>query len=172
MDKSREILNALDNMGIEYKLIEHEPKWTIEDCLLTPGMDTETTTMPRNVFACNRQQTDFYLILMAPLREFRTAQVSKLLGVSRLSFAPENKLQEYLMLDKGAVSPLGLLFDANTQVRLVIDDALLKYQKLWFHPGINTQSVEMKTQDFTGRFLTELGLTASIITLPQEAGDR
>ncbi len=166
MNRSKDILSALSGMGIPFTLFEHEPKHSIQDCLNTPGLDPLVATVPRNVFACNRQQTAFYLILMSPMREFRTAQVSKLLGVSRLSFAREDKLQALLQLDKGAVSPLGLLFDTEHQVQLVIDDALLAYPRLWFHPGVNTQSVEMDTGHFLNTFLPGVRHTPVIITLP------
>ena len=163
MDQSNEILRHLEEAGISYTLYHHEPKWTIQDCLTTPGLDPEKAVMPKNVFLCNRQQTAFYLLLLAPLRPFRTAVVSKLLGVSRLSFAPEERLPALLGLDRGAVSPLGLLFDRDKQVRLVVDEALLSYEQLWFHPGLNTQSLEMGTRDFMERFLPSIGREASCI---------
>ena len=168
MDNSKEILTALNQMGIPYRLIEHEAKWTIEDCLNTPELDPALATMPKNVFLCNRQQTAFYLMLLAPQRAFRTAVVSKLLGVSRLSFAPEEKLPDFLGLEKGAVSPLGLLFDAERRVQLVVDAALLDYERLWFHPGVNTASVEISSRDFMQRFLPGIGREAILVRIPRE----
>ena len=168
MDNSKEILRALVRMGIPYRIFQHEPKWTIEDCLKTPELDPALATMPKNVFLCNRQQTAFYLLLLSPLREFRTAVVSKLLGVSRLSFAPLDRLPAMLGLTQGAVSPLGLLFDTERQITLVIDEALLSHQRLWFHPGINTASVEMKTTDFMEVFLPGIGRQPRIIQIPQQ----
>ncbi len=168
MNNKALILDALARLDIPYTLFEHEPKWTIEDCLATPGMDPERATMPKNVFLCNRQQTAFYLMLLAPRRAFRTAVVSKLLGVSRLSFAPEEKLPDFLGLEKGAVSPLGLLFDAERRVQLVVDAALLDYERLWFHPGVNTASVEISSRDFMQRFLPGIGREAILVRIPRE----
>ena len=170
MDRSEEILQKLDSLGIPYSLFQHEPKWTIGDCLGTPGLDPAIATVPKNVFLCNRQQTAFYLLLLLPGRAFKTAVISKLLGVSRLSFTPETLLPRLLGLDKGAVSPLGLLFDKDKQVRLVMDDSLLHYERLWLHPGINTKSVEMGTQDFLRRFLPGIGRDCNLITIPQDEG--
>lgn len=170
MDRSREVLLALDGLEIPYKLFHHDPKWTIEDCLSTPGLDTALATVPKNVFLCNRQQTAFILLLLSPRSAFKTAVVSKLLGVSRLSFAPETLLPPLLGLDRGAVSPLGLLFDTDKRVSLVMDDALLSYQRLWFHPCVNTQSVEISTQDFLHRFLPTIGRDCTLISIPQDGG--
>jgi Ala-tRNA(Pro) deacylase len=94
--------------------------------------------------------------------------VSKLLGVSRLSFAPEEKLPDFLGLEKGAVSPLGLLFDAERRVQLVVDGALLDYEHLWFHPGVNTASVEISSRDFMQRFLPGIGREAILVRIPRE----
>lgn len=168
MDRSAEILVWLDQAGIPYTLHRHEPKLTIEDCLMTPGLDPARATVPRNAFLCNRQQTEFFLMLLSPRQPFRTAVVSKLLGVSRLSFAPEDALQSLLGVTAGAVSPLGLLFDEEKRVRLVIDGALLAYASLWFHPCVNTQSVEMATRDFLNRFLPALGRDCALLDLPKE----
>ena len=168
MDRSAEILAHLDREGIPYTLHHHEPKWTIEDCLGTLGLDLSQATVPKNCFLCNRQQTAFYLLLLSPQRPFRTAVASKLLGVSRLSFAPEEKLPQLLGLDRGAVSPLALMFDRDQQVSLVVDDALLASGRLWFHPGINTQSVEMATRDFLERFLPGIGRTCARLAFPEE----
>ena len=167
MDNRAVILRALRDLGIPYALHEHAPMWTIDDCLALPGLGLGAT-VPRNVFLCNRQQTAYYLFLSSPRRAFRTAVVSKLLGVSRLSFAPADRLPSLLGLQPGAVSPLGLLFDLEKQVELVVDDALLRHERLWFHPGVNTASVEMATGDFLGRFLPGIGRTARSIRLPDE----
>lgn len=166
MDNSSRILAALDGFGVPYELILHEPMWTIQNCLDLPQIDQATATMPRNIFLCNRQRTAFYLLLMAPLAPFRTAVVSKLLGVSRLSFAPEELLPDMLGLDAGAVSPLGLIFDSRQQVQLVMDSALLAYPSLWFHPGVNTASVKLSTADFLRSFLPSIGREATVIDLP------
>ncbi len=170
MDKSQEVCQTVKDMGIPHQVFFHEPKWTIEDCLQTPELDRSYATMPKNVFLCNRQQTHYYLLLLSPERAFRTAVVSKLLGVSRLSFAPNEKLPQMLGLESGAVSPLGLLYDQGKQVTLVMDDALLDYEALWFHPCVNTASLEMKTTDFLETFLPKLGITCRLIHIPPPEG--
>lgn len=171
MDNSAAILSALDEMGIPYMRFDHGPMRTIGDCLNNPQMDRATATMPKNVFLCNRQQTDFYLLLLAPEKAFRTALVSKLLGLSRLSFAPPDKLPEMLGLTMGAVSPLGLLFDKQRRVRLAIDRGLLAFPRLWFHPGVNTSSLEIASGDLMGIFLPRLGISPSLIDIPANEGE-
>ena len=102
------VLQALRQWGIPFALYEHPPVHTMDDCFFTEGVDWTKTEMPKNIFLCNRQKTTFYLMLLRHDVPFRTGTVSKALGVSRLSFAPDELLPEMLGLRAGAVSPLGL----------------------------------------------------------------
>lgn len=150
------ILQTLRQWQIPYTLFEHAPVHTMEDCLHIEGIDWEKTEMPKNVFLCNRQKTAFYLMLLCHGTPFRTAHVSKALGVSRLSFAPDALLPEMLGLMAGAVSPLGLLFDVQGRVALLMDRGLRGFERLAFHPCDNTATVVLSAQDFYGGFLKRI----------------
>ena len=120
----------------------------------------------KNLFLCNRQQTEFYLLLAPPDKAFRTAEVSKQLGVSRLSFAPERLLPDYLGLLAGAVSPFGLLFDPQARVRLLVDADLARYARAAFHPCVNTATVVLSTRDFFDVFLPHTQHVPTTVFLP------
>lgn len=168
MHSKERVLDTLTQLHIPYVLMEHGPVHTIEDCLSIPDAQQNGAVIPRNAFLCNRQQTQFYLMLMQPHMPFRTAVVSKQLGISRLSFAPEAMLPELLGLHKGAVSPLGLLFDTRQRVRLVIDKALLQVRELIFHPCVNTASVRIAKDDFLSIFLPHTGHIPALVDCGQE----
>ena len=167
MDQSLEILSYLNGLGIHCTLFEHEPKTTIEACQNIEGINWSTSAMCKNVFLSNRQETQFYLMLLRHDRPFKTALVSKLLGVSRLSFARQELLPDMLLLDPGAVNPLSLIYDRKGRVQLAIDRALCGYEYLLFHPGVNFKSVRMKSDDFFNVFLPACGRSASILTLSE-----
>lgn len=157
MDNRCAVLGALDRLGIPYTLIEHPPVATIDDCYRLEGIDWTTTETPRNAFLCNRQQTAFYLMLLRHDIPFRTAVVSKALGISRLSFAPVDTLPSLLGLQAGAVSPFGLLFDTTERVTLVADEGLRAFARLAFHPCDNTATVVLPADVFWQRFLPGIG---------------
>lgn len=156
MDTRVKILQTLDAWQIPYQLFEHAPVHTMEDCFKTEGINWTQTEMPKNVFLCNRQKTAFYLVVMRHDVPFRTAHVSKLLGVSRLSFAPNELLPEMLGLEAGAVSPLGLLNDEKEQVTFVMDSALRAYPFLAFHPCDATATVVLSAADFYEKLLPKM----------------
>ena len=139
----------LKGLNIPYTLYEHEPKETIEACQTIQGVDWTQAAMCKNIFLTNRQETAFYLVLLRHDRSFRTSVVSKLLGVSRLSFAKSELLPEMLGLQAGAVSPLGLIFDEHQRIQLGMDSDIAAFPRLLFHPGVNHLSVEMNARFFT-----------------------
>ncbi len=153
----REVLDALDGAGIPYELHEHERAHTIDDCLRMP-FTAEDVTICKNILLCNRQKTQFYLLLLKPLTPFRTAVVSKSLGVSRLSFAPEEALEGYLHLTSGSVSPLGLWFDRQHQITLCYEPGIRDTPRIAFHPCDNAATVIFSQEAFWGRVLPLLGV--------------
>lgn len=151
----REILSLLDREGIPYELYEHDRAYTIDDCLRMPFIGPDVT-MCKNILLCNRQQTLFYLMLLKPHTPFRTAVVSKALGVSRLSFAPEEALEGRLRLTSGSVSPLGLWFDKAHEITLCYEPGIRDTPRIAFHPCDNAATLIFSQQVFWDRVLALL----------------
>ena len=151
------ILGWLDENGIAYRFFEHERADTIDDCVRMPFIGPDVTIC-KNVFLCNRQQTAYYLMLLRPETPFRTAVVSKALGVSRLSFAPDEALGRILRLSAGSVSPLGLYFDTQRQTTLCYEAAVRDTPLIAFHPCDNTATVIFSQAEFWGRVVPLLGV--------------
>lgn len=153
----RQVLAWLDERRIPYELYEHERAHTIDDCLRMPFI-TDDVTICKNIMLCNRQQTRFFLLLLKPLTPFRTSVVSKALGVSRLSFAPAESLEEKLHLTSGSVSPLGLLFDPGHQITLCYEEAVLETARIAFHPCDNAATVIFDQRAFWQQVIPALDL--------------
>ncbi len=141
------VLDWLTRRGIPFELHEHERAHTIDDCLRMPFID-ENVTICKNIFLCNRQKTAFYLLLLKPLTPFRTAVISKELGVSRLSFAPPEALEERLRVSSGSVSPLGLLFDEAHEIQLCFEPGIRDTPRIAFHPCDNAATVIFTQEAF------------------------
>ena len=150
-ETAREVYAHLDGMGIKYASMEHAPAMTIEDCL--ENDKTLGGVTAKNYFLTTKNQKNFYLCLVRPEARLRTSDVSKQVNSSRLSFGSEEQMQELLRVHPGAVSPMGLLFDGENRVRLLVDSGLLQVEKIAFHPCDNTQTLVMKTADFFDVFL-------------------
>ena len=157
MFDNKPIFDMLDQLKVDYRLLRHEDVHTMED--LAPIEEKLGAPFFRNLFLCNRQKTQYYLMLIIGDKPFRTAEVSKLLGVARLSFGSAEALEEQLGVHPGAVNPLSLLFDQEKDICLVADRDILKYPEVCMHPGDNGMSIVMKTSDLFDVVLRRMGRT-------------
>jgi Ala-tRNA(Pro) deacylase len=162
-DVARIVFEKLDKMGIAAPFVEHQPAHTMEDC--RAAEIALSAVMPKNIFLTPRNRSAFYLLIVRPDARFKTADVSKQLGVSRLSFAPEEDLRRMLNTYPGAITPMGLLFDEDRAVRVVIDSALRDAQVLAFHPCDNEASLALTNDDFFGRFLPKLNCAPAYVEI-------
>lgn len=165
LTKERRCYDMLDKLGIGYSRVDHEHADTIEAC-----HDIEKTLgaeICKNLFLTNRQQTEFYLLLMPGDKPFKTKLLSKQIGTARLSFASPEHMQELLDITPGSVSVLGLMNDKG-RVHLVIDADLLKNEYIGFHPCINTSTLKIKTADIIEKLLPEVGHEYAVVSLPWE----
>lgn len=104
-------------------------------------------TICKNLFLCTANKKEFYLLMIVGDKRLVTKDVSKKLGTSRLSFANESYMEEYLDITPGSVSVLGLMNDTENHVQLVIDEDVLKGEYVGCHPCINTSSLRVRTAD-------------------------
>ena len=143
--------DMLDALDIAYKRADHAAAMTMEDCVAIG--EALGAHICKNLFLCNRQKTDFYLLLMPGDKVFKTKELSSQINSARLSFAGPEDLEEYLNLTPGSATVLGLAYDKENKVRLLIDKDLL--DKEWFgcHPCMNTSSIAMKTADLLQKFI-------------------
>lgn len=147
MSNKLKVMERLHSLHIPCEYYEHEPAWTMEDCLALPYA-TPDVTFCKNILLCNRQQTAFYLYVTPPTKPFRTADTSKALGSSRLSFAPADCLPQMLQLESGSLSPLGLWFDTDKRIQLVLDRDIRQEGKIAFHPCDNSATVVFEQEVF------------------------
>ena len=164
LDKEMRVYDLLDRLAIPYERVDHSAVPTIEACRDIDrilGID-----ICKNLFLCNAQKTQFYLLMMPGDKKFRTAVLSKEIGSARLSFAGPEYMEELLDLTPGSVTVLGLMNDTNRQVRLLIDaDVLAGHEYLGCHPCINTASLKIRTQDILERFLPAVHHTYTVVHL-------
>jgi Ala-tRNA(Pro) deacylase len=154
MSAREEILAYLHGIGIAYDLAEHPPVHTIEDCAWAEAK--LNCVVAKNLFLTPRNQSSYTLCLTRPNALFRTADFSKQIASSRLSFGGEEALLEKLHTTPGAVSPLGLIFPSASDMPLYLDDQLQDYPRLGFHPNDNTATLAMATGAFLHVFLKSL----------------
>lgn len=151
----KEILcyDLLDSLGIHYQRCDHsadeaESMETLKTIDRVLGCE-----ICKNLLLCNRQHTQFYLLMMPGDKVFKTRELSGQLGCSRLSFAEGECMAELLNITPGSLSVLGLMNDTGNKVQLIVDEDLLRNDFIGLHPCINTSSLRLRSVDVFGPVL-------------------
>ena len=164
LEKEIRVYDLLDNLGIDYQRIDHEPAMTMEACAAID--EVLDATICKNLLLCNRQCTAFYLLLLPGDKPFKTSVLSKQIGSSRLSFAGAEYMEKFLDITPGSLSILGLMNDHDHQVQLLIDEDILTGEFFGCHPCINTSSLRLRTADLTEKIIPAMGHEPRIVNLP------
>ena len=156
------ILDALQALDIPYELFEHPPVNTGNEAAVhwkaIPGAAV------KNLFLRNKKGDRHYLVILGIEKQADLRQLVKVIGDDRLSFGSPERLQKYLGVTPGSVSPLGLVHDSGRAVRVIVDSDLRAADRLIFHPNDNTASLTISGSDFQ-RFLADRGNSVRWISL-------
>ena len=164
LPKEIKVYDLLDTLGVAYQRIDHEAAMTMEACAAID--EVLDATICKNLLLCNRQCTDFYLLMIPGSKTFKTSVLSKQIGSSRLSFASAEYMEQFLDITPGSVSVLGLMNDSDHRVELLIDEDVLKGEFIGCHPCINTSSLRLRTADLMDKIIPAMGHEPRIVNLP------
>jgi len=150
------VLEILDGLGVGYTRREHPPVFTVEQA------EKHWTDIQgahcKNLFLRNKKGNRHYLVILLSRKQADLRELNGKLNEDRLSFASPERLQKYLGLEPGSVSPFGLINDSRKEVIVVIDQDLRQEERVNFHPNVNTSTIGISTADFE-RFLAWSGQT-------------
>ncbi|MBP2623669.1 prolyl-tRNA synthetase associated domain-containing protein [Streptococcus oricebi] len=148
------IYAKLDEMGIVYERLDHEPIMSVieaaEKGIVLPGCQV------KNLFLRNKKGRRFYLVILPDEKIADLKQLAELLGEKGLSFASDERLEELLEVKPGAVTPFGLAFDRDKKVQVIIDETVPLDAQVGFHPFVNTTTLNIAYSDLL-RFLDWTG---------------
>lgn len=163
LEKEIRTYDFLDRLGISYQRIDHEAAFTMAVC---EEIDRALgATICKNLFLCNRQKTDFYLLMIPGDKTFKTKELTHQIGSARLSFASPEDMEKYLDITPGSVSVMGLMNDHDHAVRLLVDEDVLAGEWLGCHPCVNTSSIRIRTKDVFGPILQAMGHDMTVVKL-------
>jgi Ala-tRNA(Pro) deacylase len=161
-DKEAKVYEVLKELGVSYTRHEHPPVYTVEEA--EKYWTDITGAHCKNLFLRNKKGNRHYLLILEASKNADLKTLTKLLGEDRLSFASEERLNRYLDLEAGAVSPFGLINDHDKHVQVLMDEDLRKAEELNFHPNVNTATVGLSFTDFV-KFLSLCGNRFRYLTI-------
>lgn len=148
------IYDVLKNLGISYTEHTHPAVFTTAEA--EPFYRDSQVWKSKNLFLRNRKGDQHYLVVVDAATRVDLKQLAQTVNEKQLSFASPERLLKYLHVTPGSVSPLALMNDSEHHVKVLIDQAMQAYEKVYHHPNINTATLEMTRADFE-KFLAATG---------------
>jgi len=145
--KEKKVYETLDMLNIPYDKYAHPAVYTIAE-IDEFDIKDDNIVHCKNLFLRNSKGDKHYLVVIESYKKTSTKDLAKQIESTRLSFASEERMNKYLGLEPGSVSPFGLINDENKEVELLMDKDLGRREKITFHPNINTASVTISYDDF------------------------
>lgn len=159
-----DIYTILENLGIQYTQYDHPPLFTVEEAEKHYGQMPGGHT--KNLFLRNKKGDTHYLVVVEATKNINLNELRKMCGESKLSFASPERLEQYLGLKPGSVSPLGLANNTANDVQVFIDQDLWKYDAINCHPNVNTATIAI-TPDNLKKFLDWTGNDWKSVAIPE-----
>ncbi len=149
------IFETLTQLDIPFLRVDTGDGTTMEACI--PIGEKLQNPVIKTVFVTNRQQTLFWLYVMAPDKPFVTKEFCGALGIPRVSFASEERLVEMMGTPHGATTVLALVNDPDHRIQLVMDQDIAEGQYLSCTDGTNTGFLRIGVGDLLQRYLGYTG---------------
>ena len=156
------VFDFLDRHEIRYSWYEHPEAPTIE--IARQYWHQDGSKHCKNLFFRNHKGNRHYLVCFDCEQSMAIHDLEHLLHQGKLSFASEQRMERWLGLKPGSVSPFGLINDTENHVHLFLDDKLRNYPSLSFHPNDNRATVVIALREFL-RYLEIVGNTYEFIEL-------
>jgi Ala-tRNA(Pro) deacylase len=146
MNGDKNLYEILNNLGISFEYYEHPPAPTID--IARQYWKNVNATHCKNLFFRNHKGDKHYLVILEHSQNLDIHDLEKRLKQGKISFASEKRMEKFLGVLPGSVSPFGLINDPGHQVIVFIDSNIAQSTKISFHPNVNTASLVLLLNDF------------------------
>lgn len=147
----KKVYNTLEKLEIPFERVDTDEAITMEDCVEI-GRKLDTNIV-KTLFLCNRQKTNFYLFVTTDDKPFVTKDFSRVLGISRVSFASPEMLFDMLGTKVGAATVLSCVFDEKNKVRIILDKDAVSGRWYGCSDGTTTGYMKLKTEDLIHKYI-------------------
>ena len=162
MDPYQKVKDKLDELGIEFDVVEHPPAFTTEQAdSYIEGLEGVRT---KSMFLTNKKKTQYYLLIMDDKKRLDMDDFKVQVGADRIRMASLDSLAEKMTLPAGTVSPFGLLNNEEKDILVYFDKDIVSEDIMTFHPNTNEKTIFIKSKDLF-RFLESIGFTYGVLIL-------
>jgi Ala-tRNA(Pro) deacylase len=145
------VYSELDRLGIRYERVDNDKVEAMEECVeISEKLGAE---IRKTIICCNRQKTDFYLVILPANKRFDSKLFAAMMRTARVSFASAEDMEDLIGLTPGEASVMGILNDEDGKIKVVIDKAVADAEWFACNPGANTTHIRFKTKQLINSFL-------------------
>lgn len=162
MDQYKMVKNKLDELNIEFKIVEHPPALTTEEA--DKFIEGHEGVRTKSMFLTDRKKRNFYLVILDDYKRLDMDLFKDIVCEKKVKMASEKSLMEKMKLPAGTVSPFCLLNNEDHDVKFFMDKEISDQEIMTFHPNTNEKTLFIKTKDLY-KFLDNIGYEVNIIEL-------
>lgn len=161
-EKEKIVYEVLDRLNIKYEKYEHPAVFTCEEAdIYTSGLKGVHT---KNLFLRNKKGSKHYLVVMKEDKTLNVKEFGEKISEKNLSFASPERMTKYLNLTPGSVSLFGVINDTENNIKVYIDEDIMKEEFVNSHPNVNTATLVYKVEDMV-KFLKDSGNEYETVSL-------
>ncbi len=161
LQSQKELLDLLNQIGIEYTNHEHPAVYTVEEAdKHHKGIDGAHS---KNLFFKDRKKNLFLVVTLSD-KPIIIKEVAKKIGAKSPSFGKPDLLSQVLGVIPGAVTPFAIVNDENHDVKVILDEEMMENKLLNFHPLENTATTTIASKDLV-KFMEQCNQEFEVIRL-------
>ena len=159
----QEVYKKLEELNISFDRVDNDVVESMEECIeISNKLGAE---IRKTIIVCNRQKTDFYLVILPADKRFDSKLFSQKMETARVSFASAEDMENLLGVQPGSATVMSLVKDKDNKVKVIIDEEVAKEEYFSCNTGANTRHIKIKTKDLIEKILPELNHKPIIISL-------
>src|SRR3989344_788596 len=162
-NRVHDIYMFLGEHNISFERFDHPAVFTTEESSKLPPMPGAGT---KNLFLRDDKGSRFFLASVPHEKRVSLKDLGKILGTKKLSFGSPEMLKQYLGVEPGSVTLLGLIHDADHRVEVIIDQELWNAQQIQCHPLVNTATL-ITSHDGLEKFMKVTGHEPRVLVVPE-----
>ena len=143
------LLEYLEELGITAVTVKHAPVFTVDEAKAHRGDLAGAHT--KNLFVRDKKGA-MWLVVAIESQPVDLRALAESLGHKRFSFGSRERLERYLGVIPGSVTPFGVINDREGLVRVALDVSLRDHDVWNFHPLVNSMTTSIRAPDML-RFL-------------------
>jgi Ala-tRNA(Pro) deacylase len=168
----QDLFAALERLGITYETQHHPAVFTVEESKRLRGVLPGAHV--KNLFVKDKKSRLFLISALEDTQVDLKRVHERIGGSGRVSFGSAELLREVLGIEPGSVTPFAAINDTQGRVTVVLDERLVRHERINVHPLVNTMTTGLH-RDALLAFLRSTGHEPLVASLeskaPAEAGD-